>query len=73
MLAFYLGLMLVYGFANALQDFWLEQLSKRGTTSFRFPSAPKPDLGPEWLGIVLATVATYALVGRPVALGRREL
>ncbi|MDQ3777682.1 MAG: hypothetical protein M3310_02270 [Actinomycetota bacterium] len=72
-LAFYLGLMLVYGLANALQDFWLEQLYKRGATSFRFPSTLQPDLGPEWLGIVLATVAIYALVGRPVALRRREL
>ncbi|MDQ3866804.1 MAG: hypothetical protein M3304_08235 [Actinomycetota bacterium] len=73
MLAFYLGLMLVYGLANALQDFWLEQLYKRGATSFRFPSMLQPDLSSAWLGILLATAAVYALVGRPVALRRREL
>ena len=72
-LAAYLALMLVYGLANALQDFWLEQVYKRGATSFRFPGMLRPDLGPEWLGIVLATAALYALVGRPVALRRREL
>jgi len=72
-LAGYLGLMLVYGLANALQDFWLEQLYKRDATSFRFPAMLRPDLGPEWLAIVLATAALYALVGRPVALRRREL
>ena len=72
-LAFYLGLMLVYGLANALQDFWLEQLYKRGATGFRFPSVLQPGLGPAWLGIVLAAAAVYVLVGRPVALRRREL
>ncbi|MDQ3859327.1 MAG: hypothetical protein M3327_12940 [Actinomycetota bacterium] len=72
-LAFYLGLMLVYGLANALQDFWQEQLYKRGAISFRLPSMLQPDLGPAWLGIVLATAGVYALVGRPVALRRREL
>ena len=37
-LGFYVALMLVYGLANALQDFWLEQLVKRGTTSLEIPS-----------------------------------
>jgi hypothetical protein len=60
----YLALMLVYGLANALQDFWLEQLVKRGTTSFRFPDMLRPDLGPEWLGILLASAAVYALLVR---------
>ena len=35
---FYVALMLVYGLANALQDFWLEQLVKRGTTSLEIPT-----------------------------------
>ena len=66
-LAGYLSLMLVYGLANALQDFWLEQVVKRGASSFRFPDMLRPDLGPEWLGIVLASAAVYALLAWPLA------
>jgi hypothetical protein len=60
----YLALMLVYGLANALQDFWLEQLYKRGAASFRLPEMLRPDLGPEWAGIAVAVVAVYALLSR---------
>ena len=49
----YLSLMLVYGLANALQDFWLEQLVKRGTTELRIPSMLRPEATPAW-GAVLA-------------------
>jgi hypothetical protein len=62
----YLALMLVYGLANALQDFWLEQLYKRDATSFRLPEMLRPDLGPEWAGIVVAAVAVYALFSRSI-------
>ncbi len=71
-LAAWLSLMLVYGLANALEDFWLEQVYKRGTTSFRFPAMLRPDLGPEWLGFVLAAAAVYALLTRPILRLRRR-
>ncbi len=71
-LAAWLSLMLVYGLANALEDFWLEQLWKRGTTSFRFPAMQRPDPGPEWIGIVLASAALYALLTRPTLRRRRR-
>jgi hypothetical protein len=64
-LAAYLSLMLVYGLANSLEDFWLEQLVKRGTTSFKLPGMLQPDLSPEWAGILLAAAGVYALVFRP--------
>jgi hypothetical protein len=64
-LAGYLSLMLVYGLANALQDFWLEQLVKRGTTTAKLPDVLRPELSPEWLGIVLAAVAVYAFLAHP--------
>ncbi len=57
--------MIVYGLPNALEDFGLEQLWKRGTTSFRFPAVQRPDVAPEWIGIVLASAAIYALLTRP--------
>jgi hypothetical protein len=63
----YLSLLLVYGLANALQDFWLEQLYKRGTTSVKLPGMLRPDLGPEWLGIALAAAAVYALLRHAAA------
>jgi hypothetical protein len=52
----YLSLMLVYGLANALQDFWTEQLVKRGTTSLSIPSLIRPDVSWAW-GAMLAVAA----------------
>jgi hypothetical protein len=55
-LGFYVALMLVYGLANALQDFWLEQLYKREATSLRLPTMNVPSLSWAWLGILVAAV-----------------
>jgi hypothetical protein len=62
-LVVYLCLMLVYGLALALEDFWLEQLVKRGVTSVRLPNMIRPDLSPAWGAIVLVTalLAVFAL------------
>jgi hypothetical protein len=51
-LGFYVALMLVYGLANALQDFWLEQLVKRGTTSLEIPSMIRPSISFAWAAIL---------------------
>jgi hypothetical protein len=58
-LAFYLALMLVYGLANALQDFWLEQLVKRGTSSVELPEMTRPGLTPAWAAIVAVAVLIH--------------
>jgi hypothetical protein len=55
-LSAYLALMLVYGLANALQDFWTEQLVKRGTVSVKIPSLIRPDASWSWAAIVGATL-----------------
>jgi hypothetical protein len=55
----YLSLMLVYGLANALQDFWLEQLVKRGTTELRVPSMLRPELTPVWAAVLAAAGLIY--------------
>jgi hypothetical protein len=57
----YLSLMLVYGLANALQDFWTEQLVKRGTTSSTIPSLIRPSLSWAWAAM-LVTAALICLV-----------
>jgi hypothetical protein len=56
-LSAYLSLMLVYGLANALQDFWIEQLVKRGTVSALIPSLIRPSASWAWAAIVAAAFA----------------
>lgn len=61
---FYVAFMLVYGLANALQDFWLEQLVKRGTVDARIPELIRPDLSPAWAALLVAAVVIHLLAGR---------
>jgi hypothetical protein len=66
-LSAYLALMLVYGLANALQDFWTEQLVKRGTVSVKIPSLIRPDTSWAWaamLGTTLLICLAVSRVGR---------
>jgi hypothetical protein len=55
-LSAYIALMFVYGVTNAVQDFWGEQLVKRGTTGWHFPSVTQPTLTPAWGMMLAATV-----------------
>jgi hypothetical protein len=59
-LTVYVALMFVYGLANATQDFWGEQLVKRGTTDSHFPSVLLPALTPAW-GMMFAAVGLVTL------------
>jgi hypothetical protein len=52
----YLSLMLVYGLANALQDFWTEQLVKRGSVSATIPSLIRPSASWAWAAILVAAL-----------------
>jgi hypothetical protein len=60
-----------YGAINAVQDFWNEQLVKRGTVDWAMPSALYPGLK----GVTLATIAIAAvaawLISRERAILRR--
>ena len=49
----YLALMFVYGLANYVQDFWTEQIVKRGWTGHTMPSLLHPSLSLWWLAILL--------------------
>ena len=71
-LGFYIALMLVYGLANALQDFWLEQLVKRGATSHRIPTLTNPDLSPAWAAIVAAALLIHLAAHRVGTVGSRQ-
>lgn len=57
----YVALMLVYGLANAVQDAWLEQVVKRGTTVHAIPSFLIPRLSAAW-AILLVVAALVELV-----------
>jgi hypothetical protein len=60
----YLSLMLVYGLANALQDFWTEQLVKRGTLSALIPSLIRPSASWAWAAMLAAALAICLAVSR---------
>lgn len=62
---FYVALMFVYGLANAVQDFWLEQLVKRGTTSLEIPSMTVPKASWAWAAL-LATALLIHFAARSV-------
>lgn len=49
----YLALMLAYGLANFTQDFWTEQVVKRGWTKREIPSLLHPSLSLGWAAILL--------------------
>jgi hypothetical protein len=51
-----LALMLAYGVANAVQDAWLEQVVKRGTTAYEIPRVTKPGLTAAWAVVLVSAV-----------------
>jgi hypothetical protein len=63
---FYVSLMLVYGLANALQDFWLEQLVKRGTTSLEIPTLTVPKASAAWAALLMAALLIHFAAGRVI-------
>jgi hypothetical protein len=58
-LAAYLSLMAVYGLANTAQDFWLEQVVKRGWTDERLPTVILPSLSTDWAVLVALAALVY--------------
>jgi hypothetical protein len=78
-LLYLMALMLVYGAAVALNDFWFEQLVKRGTTTWDVPDVLRPGLTVQWLVVIalagLVAAAIRRLEGPPPLAGdprRRE-
>jgi hypothetical protein len=57
--AAYLSLMLVYGLGNIANDFWLEQIGKRGWTRWIWPSVLEPRADWPWLVLVAAAAALW--------------
>ncbi len=55
----YLALLTVYGLANLANDFWLEQLVKRGVTSWQVPSMLVPSANLPWLVLLVLGLVAY--------------
>ena len=60
-----LAVMLAYGVAIAAEDFWHEQVVKRGAVHWRLPSMTLPSVGWGWLGILIAAAGIELLWFRP--------
>ena len=59
--ALLVSLMLAYGATNLVQDFWHEQILKRGWTGWDIPSATTPRLTVIWALMLGVTALAYAL------------
>jgi hypothetical protein len=60
----YLALMLVYALWNLANDLWIEQVVKRGWTSWQVPDVLEPSLSPSWALLVVIAAAAYAALFR---------
>ena len=58
----YLALMLCYGAGNVANDFWLEQVVKRGWTDWAIPNVTTPGASAAW-GVILVTAASVFAAG----------
>jgi hypothetical protein len=56
----YLALMLVYGAAEIANDFWLEQVVKRGWTDWAIPDTTVPKLSIAWGLILVVALVLFA-------------
>ncbi len=61
LLGAYLALMAAYAVGNMANDFWTEQVWKRGWTSWQFPDLLQPTLSVGWGLIVLGAAALLAM------------
>src|SRR2546430_449588 len=55
-----LALMLVYGWTNIANDLWIEQVVKRGWTSWQVPDVLFPSFSLAWAAMLVAAAAIYA-------------
>jgi hypothetical protein len=60
----YLALMACYGAGNVANDFWLEQVVKRGWVAWEIPNVTTPKVSVAWALIVVGAAAMWALSGR---------
>jgi hypothetical protein len=59
LLGAYLALLLSYGLGNIANDFWLEQVTKRGWTDWEVPDVTSPKATWAWGIVVLSAAAIW--------------
>ena len=57
--AAYLSLMLVYGLTNQAEDLWIEQIVKRGWTSWQIPNVLHPTASLAWAAMLAVAALFY--------------
>jgi hypothetical protein len=65
----YLALMLCYGLGNIANDAWLEQITKRGWTTWEWPDVTTPKASVAWGLVLLGAACLWVLLVLP---GLRE-
>ncbi|HEY2371267.1 MAG TPA: hypothetical protein VGH82_01840 [Gaiellaceae bacterium] len=65
----YLALMLCYGLGNMANDFWIEQIFKRGWTTWPIPNVLEPRLTIAW-GIIVIAAAIFWRLNQAAAASR---
>jgi hypothetical protein len=65
LLAGYLSLLIAYGGANALQDFWLEQIVKRDLLGWQFPYMLQPRASWAFAAVIAVAALVYVTLLRP--------
>jgi hypothetical protein len=61
LLGAYLALLFCYGAGNIANDFWLEQVVKRGWTDWQIPNVTTPKASVAWGVIVLSAAAIWVI------------
>ncbi len=64
LLGAYLALMAAYAVGNIANDFWIEQVWKRGWTTWQVPNVLEPKASVAWGVLVLGAAALYVLAVR---------
>jgi hypothetical protein len=70
--AAYLTLLVVYGATNLANDFWDEQVFKRGWTDWLIPNVIRPGVSAAWGAMICVAAILYALALGPRPLLRRR-
>lgn len=70
---FALALLITYGIGNIANDFWTEQVVKRGWTTTFLPNVLEPRLNSGWLAIVLVAPGLWLALFRPRSVRRSSL
>jgi len=62
--AAYLALMVVYGLTNMANDLWIEQVVKRGWTSWQIPDVLRPEASAAWAAMLAVAALFYFMFFR---------